>query len=98
MLGVLIVQQLYDYTDTETVAAVACNLSWHYALDIAPQMSFDICARTLRNYRHVVRAHCLASRLFRQWTYVLIRTFAVDTTLQRIESTTVRSAVRTVTR
>jgi hypothetical protein len=36
--------------------------------------------------------------LFQQLTDVLIRTFTVDTTLQRIDSTTVRSAVRTLTR
>ena len=98
MLGILILQQLHDYTDTETVEAVAFNLAWHYALDIAPLASISICERTLRNYRHIVRAHGLAPQLFQQLTDVLIRVFTVDTTLQRIDSTTVRSAVRTLTR
>jgi hypothetical protein len=98
MLGVLMLQQLHDYTDTATVEAVAFNLTWQYALDIAPQTPLYICTRTLRNYRRVVREHGLAPRLFRQLTDVLIRTFAVDTSFQRIDSTTVRSAVRTLTR
>jgi hypothetical protein len=98
MLGVLILQQLHAYTDTETVEAVAFNLAWHYALDITPRTPIYICERTLRNYRHVVRKHDLAPRLFQQLTDGLIRIFTVDTTLQRIDSTTVRSAVRTLTR
>lgn len=34
ILGVLILQQLHDLTDAETVEAVACNLAWHYALGL----------------------------------------------------------------
>ena len=60
MLGVLILQQLHAYTDTETVEAVAFNLAWHSALDITPRTPLYICERTLRNYRHVVREHDLA--------------------------------------
>jgi hypothetical protein len=67
-------------------------------LDITPQTPLYICERTLRNYRHVVREHRLASLLFQQLTDRLIRTFTVDPTLQRIDSTTVRSAARTLTR
>jgi hypothetical protein len=67
-------------------------------LDITPPTFLYICERTLRNYRHVVRKHGLAPLVFQQLTDVLIHTFAVDTTLQRIDSTTVRSAVRTLTR
>jgi hypothetical protein len=98
MLGILILQQLYDATDAETVEAVAFNLTWHYALDISPQTPLDICARTLRNSRYLVREHGLAPFLFQQLTDVLIRAFAVDTTLQRIDSAPVKSAVRTLTR
>jgi hypothetical protein len=98
MLGILILQQLHDYTDTETVEAVAFHLAWQYALDIASQIPLYLCERTLRNYRHVVRESGLAPLVLQQLTDVLIRAFAVDTTLQRIDSTTVRSAVRTLTR
>jgi hypothetical protein len=98
MLGALILQQLHDYTDAETVEAVAFNLTWHYALDIAPPTPLYICERTLRNYRHIVREHGLAQLGFQQLTDVLLRTFAVDTGLQHIDSTTARSVVRTLTR
>ncbi|PON18759.1 hypothetical protein C2W62_06170 [Candidatus Entotheonella serta] len=36
MQGTLILQQLHDLTDAQTVDAIAFNLSWHYALDISP--------------------------------------------------------------
>lgn len=50
-LGVLILQQLHDLTDAETVEAVAFNLTCHYALAIAPYNFVYLCERTLRNYR-----------------------------------------------
>jgi Transposase DDE domain/Transposase domain (DUF772) len=98
MLGVLILQQLHDLTDAATVEAVAFNLAWHYALNIPPSTPLYICERTLRNYRRVVREHGLAPLLFQQLTDILLQHLAVDTSHQRIDSTTVRSAVRTLTR
>ena len=49
MLGVLILQQLHDLTDAETVEAVTFNLMWHYALGLPPHTPFYICERTLRH-------------------------------------------------
>ena len=34
MLGVLILQQLHDMTDNETVQQLSFNIQWHYALNI----------------------------------------------------------------
>jgi len=34
VLGALILQQLHDYTDSQTVEAVALSIQWQYALDI----------------------------------------------------------------
>src|SRR5262249_5646356 len=98
MLGILILQQLHDLTDAETVEAVAFNRMWHYALDLSPHTKLYICERPLRNYRRVVREHDLAPLLFQQLTDVLLQHCVVDTSRQRIDSTTVRSAVRTLTR
>lgn len=47
MPGVLMLQQLHDCTDAETVEAMAFNLAWQYALDIAPQTPLYVCQRTL---------------------------------------------------
>jgi hypothetical protein len=45
-----------------------------------------------------MRKHDLAPGLFPQLPDVLMRVVTVDTTLQRLDATTVRSAVRTLTR
>ena len=98
VLGALVLQQLHDLTDAETVEAVAFNIAWHYALDIQRISDAYVCERTLRTYRLWVIEHGLDEELFKQLTDRLIRAFAVDTAQQRIDSTAVRSAMRTMTR
>src|SRR5262245_52523834 len=46
ILGVLILQQLHDCTDAETVEAVTFNLAWHYALAVPPGANSYLCERT----------------------------------------------------
>ena len=36
-LGVLVLQQIHDLTDEETVSQLAFDLQWHYALDIVDE-------------------------------------------------------------
>jgi hypothetical protein len=98
VLGVLVLQQLHDLTDAETVEAISFNLSWHYALRIAPYSNPYLCERTLRNYRRVVIEHQLEQRLFRQLTDQLVRVFKIDSMRQRIDSTAVCSAMRQLNR
>jgi hypothetical protein len=37
MLGVMILQQMHDLTDEETIHQYAFNIEWHYALDITDE-------------------------------------------------------------
>ena len=98
VLGALVLQQLHDLTDAATVEAVSFNIAWHYALDIQHTSDSYICERTLRTYRGWVIDQGLDEEPFEQLTDRLIRAFSVDTTQQRIDSTAVRSAMRTMTR
>ena len=98
VLGALILQQLHDLTDKQTVEAVAFNISWHYALDIRNADDAYICERTLRNYRRLVIEKDLDQVVFRTLTDRLITTVGVDTRKQRIDSTALRSAMRNLTR
>ena len=97
-LGALILQQLHDLTDRQTTEAVARNIAWHYALDIRHQPDAYLCERTLRNYRRRTLELGLVEVLFRTLTDKLIQAVGVDTTKQRLNSTTVRSAIRGLTR
>ena len=97
-LGALILQQLHDLTDQQTTEAVALNIAWHYALDIRHEPDAYLCERTLRNYRRKILELGLDEILFRTLTDKLIEQVGVDTSKQRLDSTTVRSAIRGLTR
>ena len=97
-LGVLILQQLHDLTDAATVEALAFNLGWHYALDVRDESDTYLCEKTLRNYRRLVIEQGLDQVLFQSLTDELIGAFAVDTNRQRLDSTGIRSAMRSLTR
>lgn len=98
VLGALILQQMHDLTDAATVEAISFNLAWHYALDIRMESDAYVCERTLRNYRRKVIDKGLDELLFRGLTDRLIKAFDVDVKKQRLDSTAVRSAMRSMTR
>jgi len=95
-LGVLVLQQMHDLTDEETVSQLAFNLQWHYALDIADETdeSKYLCAKTLWNIRSVVIENNLDKHLFERSTEVLARVFEVDTSKQRMDSVHIKSNMR----
>jgi hypothetical protein len=95
-LGVLLLQQIHDLTDEETVSQLAFNLQWHYALDIVDESDEAkyLCAKTLWNMRDLVIENHLDEVLFERSTEVLARVFKVDTTAQRIDSVHIKSNMR----
>ncbi|MCA9236243.1 MAG: transposase [Planctomycetales bacterium] len=97
-MGALILQQLHDLTDQQVVEAVALSIAWHYALDIRHEPDAYLCERTLRNYRRRILELGLDETLFRTLTDQLIQRVGVNTTKQRLDSTTVKSAIRGLTR
>lgn len=97
-LGALILQQLHELTDQQTTEAVALNIAWHYALDIRHEPDAYLCERTLRNKRTRLLEAALHGVLFRTLTDRLIEKVGVDTRQQRLDSTTVKSAIRGLTR
>jgi len=95
-LGVLLLQQIHDLSDEETVSQLAFNLQWHYALDIVDESDEAkyLCAKTLWNMRDLVIENHLDEILFECTTEVLARVFNVDTSAQRIDSVHVKSNMR----
>ena len=98
VLGALILQQLHNLTDAAAVEAVALHVGWHYALDIRRESDAYVCERTLRNYRRLIVENNLEGVLFRGLTDELIRVLGIDSSRQRIDSTAIRSDMRTLTR
>jgi len=96
LLGVLILQQMHDLSDTETVEQLAFNLQWQYALDILNPCDTDtyMCAKTLWSVRKIVTENGLEQVLFEKVVDVLAKDFSVDTSRQRLDSVHITSNMR----
>ena len=96
VLGVLVLQQMHDLSDEETIPQLAFNIQWHYALDINTESDEAkyICPKTLWNMRKIVTDNKLDNILFNQTTDKLARVFQVDTSKQRIDSVHIKSNMR----
>ncbi len=95
-LGALLLQQIHDLTDEETVSQLAFNLQWHYALDIVEESDEAkyLCPKTLWSMRDLVIENHLDELLFERSVEVLARVFNVDTSAQRIDSVHIKSNMR----
>jgi len=95
-LGVLVLQQVHDLTDEETVSQLAFNLQWHYALDIVEESDEAkyLCAKTLWSMRDLVIENHLDEILFERSAEVLAKVFNVDTSAQRMDSVHIKSNMR----
>lgn len=88
MLGVVLLQQMEDLTDEETVRQVAFNIMWQYALNItdASDVSSYVAPRTLWAMRDTVGRLGLEQELFGNITESLRKLFALDPSRQRLDS------------
>ena len=95
-LGVLLLQEIHDLTDEDTVSQLAFNLQWHYALDIVEESDEAkyLCAKTLWSMRELVIENHLDEILFERSAEVLAKVFHVDTSAQRIDSVHIKSNMR----
>lgn len=96
VMGAIIIQQMKDLSDEETVYQLAFNQQWHYALDISGQsdQARYICPKTLWSMRKIFTDNELDSVVFNKITDKLAKVFSVDTTKQRIDSVHIRSNMR----
>jgi hypothetical protein len=96
ILGVLVLQQMQDLTDDETVNQLAFHEQWHYALNITEERDAAkyMCPKTLWNIRKKVTDQELDTVLFDQVTEKLARVFQVDSSKQRLDSVHIKSNMR----
>jgi hypothetical protein len=88
MMGVMLLQHMYDLTDEEAVEQFAFNIQWHYALDITDNSdrSAYVCPRSIWNMRTTMTKYGLYDHVFEAVGDELIKVFEVDSSLQRIDS------------
>lgn len=99
-LGVVLLQQMHDLTDTETVEQLAFNLQWHYALNITEDSDACsyMCPKSLWSFRKFVTDKGVDSELFECITGKLAEVFSVDTKSQRLDSVHIRSNMKNLGR
>jgi hypothetical protein len=100
MTGAVVLQQMHDLSDEQTVYQVAFNQQWHYALDItdSSDQTTYLCEKTLWKFRTMMTENNLDSCVFNQITDKLARVFAVDTEKQRLDSVHIKSNMRHLSR
>jgi len=96
MLGAMILQQMHDLTDEETIHQFAFNIEWHYALGITDESDTEsyLCPKTLWTMRHLLTEQNLYGVLFESVTDQLAKVFSVDTSKQRCDSVHLFSNMR----
>jgi hypothetical protein len=98
VLGALVLQQMHDMTDAQTLEMLAFNQQWHYALNVRQEDEAYLCDKTLRNWRSRVVGLQLQQELFDKVTGALAKHYKVDPSLQRIDSTRVCSNMARLSR
>ena len=96
MIGLMILQQMHDLTDEQTVEQFCCNLQWHYALDITDESdkSSYVSHRTLWTMRDHLTEKGLYKVLFETVARKLAKVFKVELAQQRIDSVHIQSNMR----
>jgi len=96
MMGALLLQQMFDLTDEETVRQFAFNIEWHYALDITDNSdeSAYVSLKTLWNMREIITRDGIQDIIFDRVTAKFIDEFKVCPENQRLDSMHIRSDMR----
>jgi DDE family transposase/transposase-like protein DUF772 len=96
ILGTVLLQQMFDLTDDETVDQLAFNIQWHYALNITEESDSAkyMCLKTLWTMRHAIAENGFESNIFDCTTNKLAKIFEVNTDQQRIDSVHIKSNMR----
>ena len=88
MLGLVLLQQMEDLTDNQTIRQYSFNIEWHYALNITDpsDSSCYVAPRTLWGLRDKIGQLGLEQALFENVSETLQKLFNLDTSKQRLDS------------
>jgi hypothetical protein len=97
VVSVLVLKEVFNLTDTETLDALEWHAAWQYALDVTPEEAHT-CQKTLHNYRTLLTGDDEGAALFERTTARLIESARLKTGRQRVDSTHILSNIRLLTR
>lgn len=97
MVGIMILKEIEDLTDEETVRRFMYGLDWQYALDVAPGDAY-VAERTLQYFRANMLADATHTALFDDVAGRIIAALGTRTGMQRKDSTHVVSNMKKLRR
>ena len=97
LLGILVLKDLFDLTDEETLEHLEYNLLWQYALEIRFEQA-HICRKTLHNFRSKLIESGRHRKVFDLLTKEIIERFGLNVGRQRLDSTHVVGNMKIVGR
>jgi hypothetical protein len=100
MIGLMILQQMHDYTDQEAVEQFCFNIQWHYALNITScsDAAAYISHKTLWTMRDHLASDVSYSEIFDTSLEILAKLLKADMSKQRMDSVHVKSNMRNLGR
>lgn len=97
VIGLLIIKELFDYTDSELLSHLDFDLQTQYALDLSVDEACT-CQKTLHNFRAKLTASGKHRKLFEELTAKIAETVSLSFDKQRLDSTHIVSNMATLTR
>jgi hypothetical protein len=91
IVGAVILQEILDLTDGETITNMALNQQWHYALDCFEEADQVISLKTLWSMRKNVTDTKIYNEIFSITTDKLISKLGINVSKQRLDSVHVHS-------
>jgi Transposase DDE domain/Transposase domain (DUF772) len=95
--GVLVLKEMFDLTDAETLDSVDYDLRWQVALDQTPEEA-HCCQKTLHNFRAKLLGNEKARLLFTQMTDGMLKHLGLSAEKQRLDSTHILSNIARLSR
>ena len=97
LVGILVLKDMFDYTDQDALGCVDFDLRWQVALGLTPEDA-HCCQKTLHNFRSKLLGNDRAKQLFAQMTDRIQNVLGLSVERQRLDSTHIVSNIARLTR
>jgi hypothetical protein len=97
VLGVLLLKDMFNLTDQETLEQLEFSLLWHHALCLTPEEA-HLPQKTLHNFRARLMAYDHGPVMFKSITDQALGAMGMNVSRQRLDSTHVVSNIAVLTR
>lgn len=97
LVGLLVLKDIFDYTDEEALDAAAFDVRWQTALGLTDDIPVP-CQKTLHNFRARLAQEARAEQLFARTTDMLLDLLGISPARQRLDSTQICSNIALLSR